>query len=79
MKRSPEKFAEARRLRKEGWTYEAIGGVFDVNPSTIQYWLKPKFRAKAKAYQKMVRDEMRKLEERRNGCGLSQEVEKSVT
>lgn len=44
-----EEKAEIRRLRKDGMSWNAIGGIFGVTPDTVRGAIDPEFRARRNA------------------------------
>lgn len=43
---TPDMVEEMKMLREEGYTYTAIGKIYNLNPRTVKYWVNEEYRKK---------------------------------
>lgn len=72
---------EARRLRKEGLSYPAIGEIVGAVPNTVRFWCDPRYqkqlRDRSKAVTRQRREANKALEEKRQAEGRAKAARKA--
>ncbi len=68
---NPETLSQMKQLREEGLTYKAIAEKFNINSSSVAYWLSPKEKENAikranKYYSKLTKEQIKEKEKNRS-------------